>query len=70
MYKGPFKRTMFKFQYFRFSYEIILVIPNTVHNHLYKQSNLPEQLNMVTQDRCLLNTGLFDMKCTVKGNKN
>ena len=36
MYKGPFKRTMFKFQY-----EIILMTPNTVHivvvhNHLYK----------------------------------
>jgi len=39
MYKGPFKRTMFKFQYFGFNYEIVVVTPNTVqvvvvHNHL------------------------------------
>jgi hypothetical protein len=29
-----------------------------------------KQWNMVIYDRWLLNTGLIDMKCTVKGNKN
>ena len=37
---------------------------------LYVQSKpvLCDLPNRVTQDRWSLNTGLFDMKCTVKGN--